>query len=83
MKTSLIRPRKPDIYDPERFDWIVEFDDASQGTARHVDIFAANEIREWIIRNTSSTTDEFVIWWGRLVGFKNHEDAMLFYLTHA
>lgn len=70
-----LRPRLPDIYDPdERYSWVVEiwprfgFSDIPT-------------VKAWIENNTNVGAN--CVLYARLVGFVDYDDAMLFYLAHA
>lgn len=64
-----LRSRLEDNYDPD-YPWIVEIDTPIVNDT-------LNGIEDWINKNATGR----VQYWIRKVGFANHEDALMFYLT--
>lgn len=77
MRALKFRPRMADAYDPDpRFAWIVELD-------YRMEISDAERFKWWLVKNTTnSVRSDSTIFYGTLIGFVDHDDALLFYLTH-
>ncbi len=77
IRASRLRPRKSDVYDPDpKYAWIVEL-------TYRMEISDAERFKWWLVKNTTnSVSNDSVIFYGTLIGFIDHDDAMLFYMAH-